>query len=257
MKQQAVMTTSWDDGHPLDLRVAELLAKYGLTGTFYVPLNNSRPVLPARQIQQLAEAFEVGAHTVHHATLTEVSDTAAAAEIRESKQKLEEISERPCEAFCFPKGRFRRAHVEMVRGAGFRCARTVELLSTGFPEPVAGIDLIPATVQACTHTWTAYGKNCAKRLAFGNVVNFVLRARSRDWTEIAHSMLRVVVEHGGVFHLWGHSWEVDEQHLWPKLESILSQMSPLRFRMPPVTNSSLARMGIPTHRGAASVNFNL
>ena len=38
MKPSTCITTSWDDGHPLDLRVAELLAKYGLQGTFYVPM---------------------------------------------------------------------------------------------------------------------------------------------------------------------------------------------------------------------------
>ena len=34
MGRVAYITTSWDDGHPLDFRVAELLAKYGLPGTF-------------------------------------------------------------------------------------------------------------------------------------------------------------------------------------------------------------------------------
>jgi hypothetical protein len=29
-----VMTTSWDDGHPLDLQIAQLLSKSGLAGTF-------------------------------------------------------------------------------------------------------------------------------------------------------------------------------------------------------------------------------
>ena len=29
----AFLTTSWDDGHPHDFRVAELLTKYGLAGT--------------------------------------------------------------------------------------------------------------------------------------------------------------------------------------------------------------------------------
>ena len=30
------ITTSWDDGHTLDLRLADLLDKYDLRGTFYV-----------------------------------------------------------------------------------------------------------------------------------------------------------------------------------------------------------------------------
>ncbi len=38
MKPATFITTSWDDGHPLDFRVAELLSKYGLRGTFYIPM---------------------------------------------------------------------------------------------------------------------------------------------------------------------------------------------------------------------------
>lgn len=33
--KQLIITTSWDDGHPLDLKIAELLDKYGINGTFY------------------------------------------------------------------------------------------------------------------------------------------------------------------------------------------------------------------------------
>lgn len=35
--RRAVVTSSWDDGHPLDLRVADLLARCGVKGTYYVP----------------------------------------------------------------------------------------------------------------------------------------------------------------------------------------------------------------------------
>jgi hypothetical protein len=34
--KNVVVTTSWDDGHKLDLKVSELMQKYNLTGTFYV-----------------------------------------------------------------------------------------------------------------------------------------------------------------------------------------------------------------------------
>ncbi|MGH7837447.1 MAG: polysaccharide deacetylase family protein, partial [Candidatus Binataceae bacterium] len=62
------MTTSWDDGHPLDLRVAELLAAHGVRGTFYVPVRASADSLmkPAdlRRLRNLG--MEIGAHTVSH-----------------------------------------------------------------------------------------------------------------------------------------------------------------------------------------------
>ena len=31
-----LFTTSWDDGHPSDLHVADLLERYGMKGTFYL-----------------------------------------------------------------------------------------------------------------------------------------------------------------------------------------------------------------------------
>jgi hypothetical protein len=30
------VTTSWDDGHKLDMKLAVLLKKYGIKGTFYI-----------------------------------------------------------------------------------------------------------------------------------------------------------------------------------------------------------------------------
>ena len=236
----AICTTSWDDGHPLDRRVADLLAKYGLTGTFYVPRDYFRPVMATGEIRQLSRTFEVGAHTVHHAVLTEVPEEIAESEIRESKIWLEDITGSPCEIFCFPKGRYRRGHLEMVRRTGFRCVRTAELLSTGFPVRRAGIHLIPTTVQAAPLHWTAYVRNCAKRLAAKNMIHFVRYARSRNWTEAARAMLRVVAENGGVFHLVGHSWEIEEQQQWPQLESVFREMRQLRSIAPCVPNSILA-----------------
>jgi peptidoglycan-N-acetylglucosamine deacetylase len=245
MRRSAVCTTSWDDGHPLDQRIAELLEKYALSGTFYVSFKSPHATMSREEIRRLGEKFEVGAHTMRHTDLTEVSPEIAEAEISESKKGLEDLLGRSCEAFCFPKGRFRRHHLEMVRRAGFRCARTVELLSTRFPQLSCGVLLIPTTIQASPVPWTAYVKNCAKRLASRNAVNFILHARSRNWTETAQSMLRVVAQHGGVFHLWGHSWEIEEHQQWPQFESILRNMQELRGTMPCLPNSRLASLEHP------------
>lgn len=247
MRPRSVMTTSWDDGHPLDQRVAELLTKHGLTGTFYIPLKNSRPVMDAKEIQKLSENFEIGAHTVHHVILTEVSQETAEAEIRGSKLRLEDLTGHTCESFCFPKGQFRRWHLDIVRQAGFRCARTVELLSTSFPVRWEGIDLIPTTVQARAHRWTAYARNCVRRLNLSGSLNFVLYARTRNWMEIARSMLIAVAQYGGVFHLWGHSWEIEEKHQWPQLESVFREMHDLQKVIACLPNSRISTAtGVPS-----------
>ena len=78
-----LVTTSWDDGHPSDLRVADLLEKHGLSGTFYVPSTNSegRPVMRSIEIAELGRRFEIGGHTQDHVSLTEMGPHLAAAQI--------------------------------------------------------------------------------------------------------------------------------------------------------------------------------
>ena len=219
-----VLTTSWDDGHPLDLRIAEALAKYGLHGTFYVPLENSRPILSSTQIRDLSSAFEIGAHTVRHRILTELGNNEARCEIVESKARIEEMTGKACQTFCFPSGRFTGAHVCMLREAGFSAVRTVELLSLDFPRVRNGIAMIPTTVQAHQHSLGVYIRNGMKRRRVPAFLN--LRAcYESDWGAMAMALLRRAGSSGGVFHLWGHSWEIEETQQWQALERVLEAMA--------------------------------
>ena len=52
------ITTSWDDGHPLDLRVAELLSEYHLQGTFYVPIAAEAGTITPVQVRQMKRTAE-------------------------------------------------------------------------------------------------------------------------------------------------------------------------------------------------------
>jgi hypothetical protein len=233
------ITTSWDDGHPLDLRVAELLAKHGLKGTFYVPLQNSRPVLSPAQICELSSSFEIGAHTVHHSVLTTLARDMARWEIVLSKAQLEELTGRPCRVFCFPRGRFSNAHIAMVAEAGFRGARTVELLSLERPRANCGVAIMPTTVQACPHELPAYLRNVAKRLQPKVLWQLFRRYRGTDWSSFAIALLSHAQRTGGVFHLWGHSWEIEEHQQWAALDRVLAAMAEAARSANVVTNSEL------------------
>jgi peptidoglycan/xylan/chitin deacetylase (PgdA/CDA1 family) len=237
------ITTSWDDGHPLDLRIAELLAKHGLRGTFYVPLENSRPVLAPAQIRDLALAFEIGAHTVHHSVLTTLAPETARAEIVQSKARLEEITGQPCKVFCFPKGRFANVHVEMLGEAGFAAARTVELLSYDEPRSKCGVALIPTTIQASPNPMFTYLRNAAKRLRPKALLRGLRYNHGTDWAATAISLLHRWRHIGGVFHLWGHSWEIEEYQQWQALDRVLAAMSKARGSAPGVLNSELCVNG--------------
>src|SRR5689334_14216116 len=98
--RKPLLTTSWDDGHVLDFRIAELLGKYGLTGTFYIPQNAPTGTMSAHQVRELSTRFEIGAHTLDHVFLTEVNIPRAAVQIVGSRQFVEQTTGQPCTIFC-------------------------------------------------------------------------------------------------------------------------------------------------------------
>src|SRR5690349_12029041 len=85
----------WDDGHPLDLRVAKMLAKHGLRGTFYVPRSAPNGTMHAAQIRELASGFEIGAHTLEHVVLTRTNLDRVREEITGSRNWLADIVSEP------------------------------------------------------------------------------------------------------------------------------------------------------------------
>ena len=122
----AMVTSSWDDGHPLDLRVAECLATYGMVGTFYVPLRSrTRPLMTREQLQTLRQmGMEIGSHTMMHADLTQLAPAQARLELRQSKDCLEHLLGEPVTSLCYPKGKFNQQVRSLTAEAGYHVART-------------------------------------------------------------------------------------------------------------------------------------
>src|SRR5262245_60264866 len=241
MALPAFVTTSWDDGHPSDFRVAALLEKYNLQGTFYVPMTAETGTMAPAQIRELSLAFEIGAHTLHHAVLTEATERMAWQEIAGSKSWLESTTGLPCLMFCPPKGKYTHRHLEMVRKAGYFGVRNVELLSLDFPRSKAGIMLLPTTIQAYPHGSFALAKNAVKRMALKNLLRLMTHGPSTDWPALTRSLLHESLRYGGVFHLWGHSWELQESGQWQILEEAFRCMSEFVTHAPSLTNGQLCQ----------------
>src|SRR5258707_6882269 len=125
--KRTIVTTSWDDGHILDQKLAELLAKYNLPATFYIsPETREIPPserLTASQTSTLSQQFEIGAHTIHHPELTRIPLSQANVEIIESKHFLEDLLAKPVDMFCYPRGKYNAQVADMVAAAGFLGAR--------------------------------------------------------------------------------------------------------------------------------------
>jgi peptidoglycan/xylan/chitin deacetylase (PgdA/CDA1 family) len=84
-------------------------------------------MMTAEQVRQLhSSGMEIGAHTVTHPILAQLSPERAEHEIRDSKRRLEAITGSPVAVFAYPNGKpgrdYRREHVGMVRELGFEAA---------------------------------------------------------------------------------------------------------------------------------------
>jgi len=112
------VTVSVDDGHPTDFRTAELLHRYGLKATFYIPAENpERKVIDASHIRELATHFEIGGHTFHHVSLKAIADERVRAEVYEGKAWLEDVLGKKTVSFCYPRGKFNSRVAAHVRAA--------------------------------------------------------------------------------------------------------------------------------------------
>ncbi len=225
MAATAWITTSWDDGHPLDLRLAEMLHRNNLKATFYIPRAIPSGVMSESQVRELSQSFEIGGHTLDHLFLPTIPDAQANLQISGCKKWVEDTTGQSCRMFCPPAGKFTEAHRGMIAGAQFMGLRSVELLSLAPPMPVPGNLLqMPTTLQSYPHPRKTYIKNAIKRKSWGSLVRYVLHGAPANWEKHAERLLQVVIKNGGVFHLWGHSWEIEQTDQWDTLERVLKVM---------------------------------
>jgi hypothetical protein len=81
---------------------------------------------------------------------------------------------------------------------------------------------VPTTLQAVPNPRFSYIKNVARARKMESLqVYFAQMTRLGNWVELGKSLFDSVLQHGGIWHLWGHSWEIEELGLWKDLEGIL------------------------------------
>ena len=225
MNRKLIVTTSWDDGYPADLRVAELLAKHGVAGTFYVPNRNSegRPVLSEQEIRRLSATFEIGGHSIDHIVLKGLDHREAARQVETNKKWLEDVTGRPVHGFCYVRGRYDPQLKAIVQQAGFDYARTVENLHAAIGDDPFEM---PTTVQLFPHRPSVYLRNFARgRLESARTKLLWASLTPGGLEQRAERLIEQCRRTGGYFHLWGHSWELEELNLWDTLDSILGMLA--------------------------------
>ena len=108
------------------------------------------------------------------------------------------------------------AHQAVLRELGFVVGRTTRRFDVGQSRDWLAM---PTTVHAYSHRSDLW------KLA--RLAGFRPAEQSRlwAWDDLAIRLFDRVYEKGGVFHLWGHSWEIDRCHGWAKLDRVLRPLS--------------------------------
>lgn len=211
-----IVTTSWDDGQKKDLKLAELLVKYGIKGTFYLT-KSWRDPLEKQGMAEIDTENEIGAHTLNHVNLTAIPLEEARREIEGSKIYLQNLLGHNISMFCYPKGKYNENVKKIVKKSGFTAARTCMYGGFGFPKD--------------PHEWqiSLHASNSSPLMTLRIWWESRIPARSLlDWEVRAKLLFDSALEKGGVYHLCGHSWEICEKGEWGKLSRVLDYISNIK-----------------------------
>ncbi len=192
--------TSWDDGTKEDLRVVELLKKYKLKGIFFIPTIPTE--LTTYEIAELSGYFDIGGHTTSHPQdIKKLSESDAKAEIMDNKGWLEDIIGRKIEWFCYPRGRYNEKTIEILKDIGYSYARTALV---GNSDKCDNMYRIHPTVHVHKSRKEYEGKK---------------------WLDYAVEQYRMAKQkQESYYHIWGHSWEIENQNLWVELEQLFEHI---------------------------------
>lgn len=149
------------------------LLKLGLTATIYVVAEQiggcnqwdyrkgdcREPLMTLDQIREMADhGFEIGSHTLSHPRLTSLDDKQLNRELKDSKQRLEDMLGRAVPSLSYPYGDHDQRVIAAARAAGYTNAVTTVL---GASQAGTGLFQIPRV----NVRWSAIGPLLKRKIA--------------------------------------------------------------------------------------------
>ncbi len=209
-KRKAI-TFSYDDGVKQDVRLIEILDKYGLRATFN--LNSSlfgqqrelgvngikvrHDKVSPTDVASIYKNHEVAAHTLTHPHLTTLADEEIVRQVEQDRLKLSEMVGYEVVGMAYPGGGFQnsdRVERAIRNHTGIRYARTISLSYSFKPSE--------------------------------NLYRYNPTAFHMDIPTLYHLADEFFnVESEGVFYIWGHSYEFDAKDTWAEFEKFCAYVS--------------------------------
>lgn len=228
-----IATFSWDDGHPLDNRIASLFSSNQALCTFYTPRFNSEnlPTLDPADWKALSnDGFDIHSHTYNHVYLENLSPEKQFKEISDGKKFVEDATGKKDTIFCYPGGKYTAETLSLVEKAGFSYGRGIDM---GYKRAYAANRfLMPTTAIVAPLTLKQVIKHAIKRRKPGKILPIFLTNKaiiSSSWEHIDEKAGENVA-----YHFWGHSWEVEKFDLWNALEHLIRSLKEANVKI--VTN---------------------
>ena len=215
MKPNKILTFSYDDGVTQDIRLIELLNKYGVKATFN--LNSELLGLPGavpccgvsvshnkikpEDVRHVYAGHEVAAHTLTHPLLPAIpDDEEIVRQVEQDRLRLSELCGYEVVGFAYPCGgvNFDDRVADLIKNrTGIRYARTT----------------------VCTHSFDVPQ----------NLYQFTPTAfHNGDWDEfmaLVHRFLDMKADTTQVLYIWGHAYEFDVRDTWGRFEEFLKLVS--------------------------------
>jgi hypothetical protein len=224
-RDRPIVTASFDDGHPLDLKVAERLASRGLAGTFYVAWNHPKsPEIALDDVKRLrAMGMEIGSHTFSHRMLTGRPRQEVVEELTQSRKALEDLLGEPVTSLSYPEGLFTRMIRDAVPACGYRLARTTIAFRTQ-----ASFDpfRMPITIEFIPLTRFGHARHAARDGNLRGILRWWRLTRAEtDLGAAAQTFFDHVIHSGGIFHLYARSWQIEQLGLWEAFDRVLDHVA--------------------------------
>ena len=193
---------SYDDGVYQDIRLVEILNRFGLKCTFNLNSGLMTPAsvweaegvrverMPADMLPEVYRGHEIASHTVTHGDLTQMDDSAIADDLRQDIASLDAIfgGEKKIRGFAYPYGTTDARVQAVIAQCGITYARGVH--STFAFEPPGNLLHVSPT---CRH-------------------------KDENIFALAEQFIAMQPDRPQIFLLWGHSYEFDMQRGWERFE---------------------------------------
>lgn len=232
MTSDVLFTTSWDDGHALDVRLAGLLERLGLTGTFYASTGEGGSrTIGDEALARIGGVHELGNHGRTHTPFTLLTPGQIEDEVEWGRSQLSRFG-RVGHLVAPPKGKMNERAGRTLTRLGYEI-RGAPLIGArghrrGWIEP---------SYHVFPFRWSELLRNAARRRMLPATPLVVAWARGGGFRDRSVRLLRAAARSLPSVHLWGHAADLERRGLWEALEEVLEVAAALPVT--PVTNGEL------------------